>query len=439
MDDTTLVISAVLIPRFTLQWVPDDDRDRVIQLLKTEVPRLPRREHNITSVPPATGVPEDFFGFEEEGHGRRDSEAQDVMLYLQSGDKDVKDVLKYPTLQGLGDDTLPLQSGGMVRRLRVKNGVAAEERNQSRTLKQAVPEDLIPGRPFQLPRYTTSSHSEAPDPPTPEHHIARSAQAFDQCHRSGIPLNLSGERLKLFPPPFYPPVPLPPLPRLPLESLFPKPTYNKSYADILVIQEAGGAFNLRSYDIFAQPSITHRRRGTADESTTPTMILTYLRKYLSTTQGVTTHVNIPAEEHARLKSRTQPRISLRFTDHSERFGRTQNTLLAAIIKTAPSNQLPSLSHYPTNPRTRLTDWPKARADLDTVDINTLSREAWSITICATIKQHSKDVVRREDQPHVDSHLLSLWDKRRALVKRWRHHKHNIILQARIQAFNYECE
>ncbi|KAM7298068.1 uncharacterized protein ISCGN_018697 [Ixodes scapularis] len=36
MDDTALVISAVLIPRFKLQWVPEAKRDRVIQLLKTD-------------------------------------------------------------------------------------------------------------------------------------------------------------------------------------------------------------------------------------------------------------------------------------------------------------------------------------------------------------------------------------------------------------------
>lgn len=101
MDDTALVISAVLIPRFKLQWVPEADRDRVIQLLKTEVSRLPHREHHVTSDPPATGEPEDFFSFDEEGHCRRDSEAQDVMLYLQSDDKDVKDILKYPTLHSL--------------------------------------------------------------------------------------------------------------------------------------------------------------------------------------------------------------------------------------------------------------------------------------------------------------------------------------------------
>ncbi|KAM7299044.1 hypothetical protein ISCGN_019611 [Ixodes scapularis] len=101
MDDTALVISALLITRFKLQRVPEADRDRVIQLLKTEVSRLPRREHHATSDPPATGEPEDFFSFNKEGHCRRDSEAQDVMLYLQSDDNDVKDVLKYSTLHSL--------------------------------------------------------------------------------------------------------------------------------------------------------------------------------------------------------------------------------------------------------------------------------------------------------------------------------------------------
>ncbi|KAG0432607.1 hypothetical protein HPB47_020678 [Ixodes persulcatus] len=76
------------------EWVPEADRDRVTQLLKSEVSRLPRRKHHVTSDSPATGEPEDCSSFDEGGHGRRDSEAQDVMLYLQSDDKDVKDVLK---------------------------------------------------------------------------------------------------------------------------------------------------------------------------------------------------------------------------------------------------------------------------------------------------------------------------------------------------------
>ncbi|CAN8014865.1 unnamed protein product [Ixodes persulcatus] len=74
-------------------------------------------------------------------------------------------------------------------------------------------------------------------------------------------------------------------------------TFTDTQPDILVIQEAGGALNLRGYDMFAQPSITHRRRGTADESTTPTMTLTYVRKDLPTTQEDTTHVNTPTQEH----------------------------------------------------------------------------------------------------------------------------------------------
>ncbi|CAN7985635.1 unnamed protein product, partial [Ixodes pacificus] len=77
-------------------------------------------------------------------------------------------------------------------------------------------------------------------------------------------------------------------------------TFTDTQLDILVIQEAGGVLNLRGYDMFVQPSITHRRRGTADESTTPTMTLTYVRKDLPTTQEDTTHVNTP--RHARTRN-----------------------------------------------------------------------------------------------------------------------------------------
>ncbi|EEC19809.1 hypothetical protein IscW_ISCW013953 [Ixodes scapularis] len=309
-------------------------------------------------------------------------------------------------------------------------------------------------------------------------------------------------------------------------------TFTDTQPDILVIQEAGGALNLRSYDMFAQPSITHRRRGTADESTTPTITLTYVRKDLPTTQEDTTHVNTPTQEHVttttligdhrltiinaywtpsqpsmpfpplqtplpksnarntvlllgdfncphsawgydpavplgrKLASFTSNHHFTLFTEPSSptRLGTAQEldttpdlTWIRRPLRAIWENTEDSLGSdfqilelhlqissclcrtTTTYPRTKITDWPKARADLDTVDTDTLSLEAWSTAILATIQQHTKEIARTQDQPHVDSHLLSLWDKRRALAKRWRHCKHNTTLQARIQALNYECE
>ncbi|KAH9366781.1 hypothetical protein HPB48_014475 [Haemaphysalis longicornis] len=74
--------------------------------------------------------------------------------------------------------------------------------------------------------------------------------------------------------------------------------FTGKHPDILVVQEAGGSFPLHGYEVFSQPSITHRRRGIVDTSATPTMPLTYVRKDLPTTQNDTTHVNTPSHEHA---------------------------------------------------------------------------------------------------------------------------------------------
>ncbi|KAG0431844.1 hypothetical protein HPB47_021374 [Ixodes persulcatus] len=170
--------------------------------------------------------------------------------------------------------------------------------------------------------------------------------------------------------------------------------------------------------MFAQPSITHRRRCTADESTTPTMTLTYVRKDLPTTQEDTTQVNTHT---ARTRNHHH--------SHSDHHILELCLQISSCLRRTTA----------TYPRTKITDWSKARADLDTVNIDTLSPEAWSTAIFAAIQQQTKEIARTEDHPHVDSHLLSLWDKRCALVKRCRHCKLNTTLQARIQALNYECK
>ncbi|KAG0414933.1 hypothetical protein HPB47_007904 [Ixodes persulcatus] len=281
-------------------------------------------------------------------------------------------------------------------------------------------------------------------------------------------------------------------------------TFTHTQPEILVIQEAGGALNLRGYDMFAQPSITHRRRGTADESTTPTMTFNQVRDHRLTIINTYWTPNQPSTLFPPLQT-LLPKSNARNTvlllgdfncphpawgyDHAVPLGRklasfTSNHHFTLLTEPSSPTRLgtaqesdttPDLTwirgplraiwentedslgsdHHilelrlqissrlrrttATYPRTKITDWPKVRADLDTVDSDTLSPEAWSTAILATIQQHTKEIARTEDQPHVDSHLLSLWEKRRALVERWRHCKHNTTLQARIQALNYECE
>ncbi|XP_040074725.1 uncharacterized protein LOC120846886 [Ixodes scapularis] len=250
-------------------------------------------------------------------------------------------------------------------------------------------------------------------------------------------------------------------------------TFTDTQPDILVIQEARGALNLRGYDMFAQPSITHRRRGTADESTTPTMTLTYVRKDLPTTQEDTTDVNTPTQEHVttttligdhrltiinaywtpnqpstpfpplqtllpksnarntvlllgdfncphpawgydravplgrKLASFTSNHHFTLLTEPSSptRLGTAQEsdttpdlTWIRGPLRAIWENTEDSLGSdhqilelrlqissrlrrtTATYPRTKITDWPKARADLDSVDTDTLSPEAWSTAI-----------------------------------------------------------
>ncbi|KAG0420817.1 hypothetical protein HPB47_003277 [Ixodes persulcatus] len=298
-------------------------------------------------------------------------------------------------------------------------------------------------------------------------------------------------------------------------------TFTDTQPDILVIQEAGGALNLRGYDMFAQPSITHRRRGTADESTTPTMTLTYVRKDLPTTQEDTTHVNTPTQEYVTTTTLigdhrltiintywTPSQPSMPFPPLQTLLPKSnaRNTVLLLGDFNCPhpawgyDRAVPlgrKLASFTSNPHFTLLAEPSSPTRLGTAQesdttpdltwIHGPLRAIWENTedsvgsdhhilelrfkksapvsvvppppipgprlqtgrkperistptaILATIQQHTKEIARTEDQPHVDSHVLSLWEKRRALVKRWRHCKHNTTLQARIQALNYECE
>ncbi|KAG0411693.1 hypothetical protein HPB47_011175 [Ixodes persulcatus] len=89
------------------------------------------------------------------------------------------------------------------------------------------------------------------------------------------------------------------------------------------------------------------------------------------------------------------------------------------------------------PRTKLTNWPKGRTELDNVDTSHLSPEVWSATILSTISQHTKDIARTD--PHIDSHLISMWNEHRAIFKSWHRRKQNTTLRARMDALNQECQ
>lgn len=56
-----------------------------------------------------------------------------------------------------------------------------------------------------------------------------------------------------------------------------------------------------------------------------------------------------------------------------------------------------------------------------------------------VRQHTKTITRTESNPYIDQHLLTLWRKRRAVVKRWKRNKHNSALKERVHRLSHEAQ
>ncbi|KAH9360903.1 hypothetical protein HPB48_003598 [Haemaphysalis longicornis] len=56
-----------------------------------------------------------------------------------------------------------------------------------------------------------------------------------------------------------------------------------------------------------------------------------------------------------------------------------------------------------------------------------------------VLKHTKRIARTESNPYINQHLLTLWRKRRAIVKRWKHDKHNDMLKERLYRLNREAQ
>ncbi|KAG0414668.1 hypothetical protein HPB47_008160 [Ixodes persulcatus] len=113
----------------------------------------------------------------------------------------------------------------------------------------------------------------------------------------------------------------------------------------------------RGYDMSAQPSITHCRLGTADKRTTPTMTLTYVRKDLPTTQQDTALSDATPDLpwiHGPLRAIWEKKEGSLGSDHHILELRIQ--ISSRLRRTTA-----------TYPQTNVTDWPKARTNLDTVE------------------------------------------------------------------------
>lgn len=107
MRDIPLVVSAVLLPRFKMQWIAEAQRGMITRLMKDEVARLPQNVEPSTQASPesAETSAEDFFGFEDFGcgeQGERCGASQELARYLSdTAGKEVTDILNYPSLHQL--------------------------------------------------------------------------------------------------------------------------------------------------------------------------------------------------------------------------------------------------------------------------------------------------------------------------------------------------
>lgn len=89
-------------------------------------------------------------------------------------------------------------------------------------------------------------------------------------------------------------------------------------------------------------------------------------------------------------------------------------------------------------RTQLTDWHRFRSDLDRADEQP-DLHSWVKYISETRKKYTKMIARTAENPHIDSHLLNLWDKRHRIVQNWKKHKQNHSLRKLIEQITVEAQ
>ncbi|KAH7960365.1 hypothetical protein HPB49_018968 [Dermacentor silvarum] len=87
--------------------------------------------------------------------------------------------------------------------------------------------------------------------------------------------------------------------------------------------------------------------------------------------------------------------------------------------------------------TELTDWDAFRKV--TTKFQTSTLDAWNHSLRTAHRQTTKTVQRNEDNPQIDGHLVTLWDKRHALIRRWKRNKLNKRLRARIEEITQEAQ
>ncbi|KAH6927752.1 hypothetical protein HPB50_007734 [Hyalomma asiaticum] len=87
---------------------------------------------------------------------------------------------------------------------------------------------------------------------------------------------------------------------------------------------------------------------------------------------------------------------------------------------------------------RLTEWNAFRSELDH-DTAIKDIDVWLKNVVCTAERYTNVIQLNEDKPAVDSHLLHLWEARRALLKRWKRQKLNRRLKQRIASLAAQAQ
>ncbi|KAH6920848.1 hypothetical protein HPB50_028164 [Hyalomma asiaticum] len=87
---------------------------------------------------------------------------------------------------------------------------------------------------------------------------------------------------------------------------------------------------------------------------------------------------------------------------------------------------------------RLTEWNAFRSELDH-DTAIKDIDVWLKNVVCTAERYTNVIQLNEDKPAVDSHLLHLWEARRALLKRWKRQKLNRRLKQRIASLTAQAQ
>lgn len=95
-------------------------------------------------------------------------------------------------------------------------------------------------------------------------------------------------------------------------------------------------------------------------------------------------------------------------------------------------------YQPSGSKTSITRWEKVRASLMERD-TPKDLDQWEKDIITITNKHTASVVKPQQYPVVDRHLLNLWDKRTHLIKRYRRNKHNRHLKLELNATTFEAQ